>query len=140
MHELSIAGAVAQVAESQAAGRRVLSVRVRVGHLRQVVPSALEFAFELVTQGTDLDGARLELEQVPAFGRCRDCGSGTPLPDFPLRCERCGSLEVDIAAGEELTVEELEIEEVEDGRSPAVYGRPEEALDHQDAGLEVPRR
>ena len=113
MHELSIASAIAQVAESQAAGRRVVGVHVRVGHLRQVVPSALDFAFELVTQGTVLDGTQLELEQVPAAGVCRDCGAQTSLPQFPLRCARCGSLDVDVTAGEELTVEELEIEEEE---------------------------
>jgi hydrogenase nickel incorporation protein HypA/HybF len=111
MHELSIADAIAKVAGSQAAGRRVVCVSVRVGHLRQVVPSALEFAFELVTQGTELEGAGLELEHVPAAGCCRNCGAHTALPQFPLACERCGSLDVEITAGEELTVEELEIEE-----------------------------
>lgn len=111
MHELAIADAIARVAGSQAAGRRVVSVSVRVGHLRQVVPSALEFSFQLVTQGTELEGARLELEHVPAAGTCRDCGAHTVLPQFPLACEQCGSLDVDITAGEELTIEELEIEE-----------------------------
>lgn len=111
MHELAIADAIAQVAGSQAAGRRVVSVSVRVGHLRQVVPSALEFSFELVTQGTELEGARLELEHLPAAGVCRDCGARTALPQFPLACAHCGSLDVEVTAGEELTVEEIEVEQ-----------------------------
>jgi hydrogenase nickel incorporation protein HypA/HybF len=113
MHELSIAGAIAEVAGRQAAGRRVVAVSVRVGHLRQVVPSALEFAFELVVDGTELAGARLELERVPAAGDCHRCGAHTELDSFPLRCAHCGSLDVELTAGEELSVEELEIEEEE---------------------------
>lgn len=111
MHELSIAEAIADVATRHAAGRRVVTVEVKVGHLRQVVPSVLEFAFGLVTQGTALDGAELQITQVPAAGRCRDCGVESVMEDFPLCCARCGGLSVDVFAGEELLVDALELEE-----------------------------
>ena len=111
MHELSIAESVVQIASRHARGRPVAAVELRVGHLRQVVPSALEFAFELVAQGTALEGAELRMEEVAAAGRCRTCGSETTLPDFPLTCRVCGSLDVEVTAGEELSVETLELEE-----------------------------
>ncbi|MBA2441443.1 MAG: hydrogenase maturation nickel metallochaperone HypA, partial [Rubrobacter sp.] len=41
MHELSIAESVVRIARNQADGRRVVKVQMKVGHLRQVVPSAL---------------------------------------------------------------------------------------------------
>jgi hydrogenase nickel incorporation protein HypA/HybF len=113
MHELSIAEAIVAIAERHARGRTVTKVEVRVGHLRQVVPSALEFAFELVAKGTVLDGAELELEDVPARGRCRDCGAETTLSGFPLACSACGGLDLELLAGEELQVESLELEEIE---------------------------
>ncbi|HTA14435.1 MAG TPA: hydrogenase maturation nickel metallochaperone HypA, partial [Solirubrobacteraceae bacterium] len=72
MHELSIAQAIADVAARHADGRRVVRVEVRVGHLRQVVPDSLDFAFGLVTQGTALHGAELAITQVGAAGRCRE--------------------------------------------------------------------
>ncbi|MDX6697179.1 MAG: hydrogenase nickel incorporation protein HypA/HybF [Solirubrobacteraceae bacterium] len=111
MHELSIAEAIVGVAERHAAGRRVYAVDVRVGHLRQVVPDALEFAFELTTHGTALEGATLRLEEVPASGRCRACGAESVLPDFPLTCRACGGLDVEVTGGEELLVDSLELEE-----------------------------
>jgi hydrogenase nickel incorporation protein HypA/HybF len=111
MHELSIAEGVVEVALRHASGRRVAAVDLRVGHLRQVVPSALEFAFELVAEGTALEGAELRMDEVPAAGRCRSCGKDTPLPDFPLCCRRCGSPDVEITRGEELLVDALELEE-----------------------------
>jgi hydrogenase nickel incorporation protein HypA/HybF len=111
MHELSIAQAIFDVAERHAAGRRVSKVEVRVGHLRQVVPDALDFAFTLITPGTALDGAELEIEHVPARGRCRACGAQSTLADFPLRCARCGGLDLQVTAGEELLVAALELEQ-----------------------------
>jgi hydrogenase nickel incorporation protein HypA/HybF len=114
MHELSIAEAIVAIAERHARGRTVTKVEVRVGHLRQVVPAALEFAFELVAKGTVLDGAELELEGVPARGRCRDCGVETTMSGFPLACSACGGLDLELLAGEELQVESLELEEREE--------------------------
>ena len=110
MHELAIAEALVSIAARHAAGRHVRKVEVKVGHLRQVVPSALEFAFELVAHGTPLEGAELELREVAAEGRCRGCGRDTVMSGFPLACGRCGGLDMEVIAGEELSVEALEVD------------------------------
>ncbi len=113
MHELAIADAIVQVASRHAAGRRVVAVDVRVGHLRQVVADSLRFGFELTAQGTPLEGAELNIEAVPAAGACRSCDAYGPLGSFPLSCARCGALDVEILEGEELEVEAVEVETVE---------------------------
>jgi hydrogenase nickel incorporation protein HypA/HybF len=114
VHELSIAAAIVDVACQHAAGRRVTKVFVRIGHLRQVVPSALAFSFEVVAQGTPVEGAALETEAVAAEGICRRCGARSRLEAFPLQCAACGGFDLEITAGEELLVESLELEEDED--------------------------
>ena len=111
MHELSLADAVVRIARRHAAGRPVAKVEVQVGHLRQVVPQSLEFAFELLAAGTELDGAELVLDEVPAAGRCRLCGTESELAGFPLRCDACGGLDLELLRGEELLVDALELEE-----------------------------
>jgi hydrogenase nickel incorporation protein HypA/HybF len=111
MHELSIAEAVVEVSSRHAAGRRVRSIRLEVGHLRQVVVPSLQFAFELLTGGTELEGAELVVEEIPARGRCRACQAESTMTSFPLQCSRCGGIEMEIVAGEELLVSELELEE-----------------------------
>jgi hydrogenase nickel incorporation protein HypA/HybF len=112
LHELSIAESIIQIANRHANGRRVTKVRIKVGHLRQVVPSALAFGFELVAEGTPVEGAELEMEEVPAAGRCRECGVESQLRNFPLQCGACGSFDLEVVKGEELLVESLELEEV----------------------------
>jgi hydrogenase nickel incorporation protein HypA/HybF len=123
VHELSIAESIVGVASRHAGGRRVYRVDVEVGHLRQVVPSALEFAFELVAQGTPLEGAELHIESVPAAGVCTACGSESRIEGFPLTCSRCGGLDLEIVRGEELLVSSLELEEEKPART-----RPSRAL------------
>jgi hydrogenase nickel incorporation protein HypA/HybF len=107
MHELSIAESILAVADRHAAGRRIARVEVKVGHLRQVVPSALEFAFELLAPGVEL-----AIVEVPATVRCRTCGAESRLDGFPLICAACGSADLEVTAGEELRVESLDVEEV----------------------------
>ena len=112
MHELAIAESVVRIACEHAGGRRVARVELQVGHLRQVVPSALEFAFGLVADGTPAAGAELAIEEVPAAGRCRACGAESELQAFPLVCGACGGFELDVLRGEELLVDALELEEM----------------------------
>jgi hydrogenase nickel incorporation protein HypA/HybF len=111
VHELAIAESVVRIAERHADGRRVTKLYLKVGHLRQVVPSALAFGFELVAQETSVEGAELVLEVVPATGKCRACGSESRLESFPLQCKACGGFDLEIVAGEELYVESLEMED-----------------------------
>ena len=112
MHELAIADSVVTIASAHAGDRRVTKVFLRVGHLRQVVPSALEFAFELVARGTVVEGAELEIEQVPATARCGACAVDTELTSFLAPCGRCGSMDLEVLGGDELAVDALELDEL----------------------------
>jgi hydrogenase nickel incorporation protein HypA/HybF len=110
VHELSIAESVVRIAVAHADGARVAQVHVQAGHLRQVVPSALAFAFELCAQGTPAEGAELELEEIPVAVACRACGEDGEPEGFPLTCPGCGGFDLEIVRGEELVVASLELE------------------------------
>ncbi len=106
-----MAESIVGISTRHADGRQVTKVYLKVGHLRQVVPSALAFSFELVAQATPLEDAELEIEEVPAVGSCQACGAESQLGSFPLQCEACGGFDLELLAGEELYVESLELEE-----------------------------
>src|SRR5262249_8408688 len=73
MQELALAEAVVSIAERHADGRRVARVDLAVGRLRQVVVDALAFSFDLVAQGTRVEGAELHVEEVPILIACDEC-------------------------------------------------------------------
>jgi Hydrogenase/urease nickel incorporation, metallochaperone, hypA len=64
MRELSVAQAIVDVVNRHAEGRTVIGVEICVGRSREVVPATLDFAFLLLTEGTALDGAELQIAQV----------------------------------------------------------------------------
>ena len=110
MHELGLAEAVVAIAAEHARGSRVARVELAVGRLRQVVPDALAFSFELVAQGTPVDGAELAIEEVPVRVACRACRAESEVDPFPLACARCGALDVEVTDGEQFQVVALELE------------------------------
>lgn len=119
MHELSISSAVVNTVVKHAEGRRVSVVNLRVGALRQIVPSSLAFYFEIVARESVCEGAQLDLELVDALLRCDECGSEwDPAPEPALdivipvfRCPDCGSAGTKTVAGDELEVDSIEVED-----------------------------
>jgi hydrogenase nickel incorporation protein HypA/HybF len=111
MHELSIASAIVATVERHAGGSAVTSVRVRVGRLRQVVPDSLVFCFGMVARESVCEGARLELEVVPAVLRCAACAHEWEIEEPPFWCPECAGGDVAAVKGEELEVESIEIEQ-----------------------------
>lgn len=109
VHELSLCRAVAATVERHAAGRPVVRVTLRVGHLRQVVPEAMGLAWQAVTDGTGLAGCTLDVDEVPAVIRCGACGADTRLEWPVLVCRACESRDVDLIAGEELLVASIDV-------------------------------
>jgi hydrogenase nickel incorporation protein HypA/HybF len=127
VHELSVAGAVLATVERHAAGRPVTLVSLRVGRLRQVVPDSLTFYWSVVARGTICQDARLECVEIEARLHCSDCGEDWA-PDWAaFRCPACGSAQVSVAAGEELEVDYIEVQEpdaVTAGREEAACTGP----------------
>ena len=112
MHELSIGRAVLDGASRHAGGRRVVLVSVSIGALRQVVPDSLAFDFEILSRGTICDGARLEIAFVRARLGC-SCGREWEPAEPAFRCPRCGSGQVIVLAGDQLSIDSIEVEEVQ---------------------------
>ena len=108
LHELAITQSLVDAVADHTDGAPVKVVHVRVGKLSGVVPDAMRFCFELVTDGTPLHGARLDIEEPDGLGRCRCCEQEFPLADLVLLCP-CGSADVELLAGRELSVSAVEL-------------------------------
>jgi hydrogenase nickel incorporation protein HypA/HybF len=113
MHELSIANSLVEIATEHATGAgadKVISVTIRVGALSCVHESALDFSFELITEGTLLEGAKLNFIEVPVSIYCEKCQQEVELPGIQrFRCPVCDTPSADIRQGNELDVESIEV-------------------------------
>jgi hydrogenase nickel incorporation protein HypA/HybF len=97
--------------EMEKHGARVLrSVRLHIGQMTAVVPDALSFCFQVITEGTALEGARLDMEVIPLKGFCRKCRSEFEIQDYAFVCPTCASTEIDSIAGQDLSIVELEVD------------------------------
>jgi hydrogenase nickel incorporation protein HypA/HybF len=70
MHEMSIALSLIELASDELErlqGVNVRALHLQVGKLSAVVPDALRFSFDLASQGTPFEHARLEIEEAPGY-------------------------------------------------------------------------
>ena len=67
VHELSIATSIVEIATEEGArhGGRVQVVYLQLGALAGVVKDALLFSWDLACSETPIEGAKLEIEDVP---------------------------------------------------------------------------
>jgi hydrogenase nickel incorporation protein HypA/HybF len=105
---MAITQSVVDAVCEHAAGRRVHSIKLEVGALCAVVPDSMQFCFELATEGTVADGARLDLDVRPGAAHCRTCGDDFELRDPILLCS-CGSADVKVLAGRDLKILSMEV-------------------------------
>ncbi len=111
MHELSLCQSIVTIVDRARDGRPVRTVRLRIGELRQVVPETLQYCWAVVTDGSPLTGAGLEIERVAVRLRCRACGAETTVADaIVLLCAQCASGDVMVLAGEEFLLTSIDVE------------------------------
>lgn len=87
---------------------KITLVRLEIGALSGVVADSVRFCFDLVTEGTNLEGASLEITEPAATCRCRDCDAEFE-PDWPIVLCRCGSADVAILTGADLRILSVQV-------------------------------
>ncbi len=113
MHELGIMESAIEAVLTQARTHEATQVHrivLRIGALSGVEPDALRLAFESVAKGTPADGADLDLETVPARGRCPSCDLEFEVQsDFIFTCPSCGRISGELVQGRELELARIEM-------------------------------
>src|SRR5579884_3538533 len=113
VHEASIALAIVEELCDRTDNRgieKISAVNLRIGALSSVVPEALQFAWDVATDGTLACGSRLCIECVPLVIRCSrcDCERTVEHGTLPV-CPVCGTSSTEIVHGRELLVTSMEV-------------------------------
>jgi hydrogenase nickel incorporation protein HypA/HybF len=111
MHELAIAQGIVNILHEQMRIHNlgtIQSVDLRIGALRGVEVASLNFGFDSLIAGSPLEGARLNVTEVPLRGRCLQCGQPVPLKSWLDDCPLCSGPRVEIISGKELEIVAIE--------------------------------
>jgi hydrogenase nickel incorporation protein HypA/HybF len=113
MHEGAIAQNIIEALEDQIQqGRisgRVQTIHLRVGQMMAIVPENLRFMFGILSKDTSLEGASIEIEDIPVSALCRECGADFGITEVCFFCPECHSRDIDIRSGRELLIDAVEV-------------------------------
>jgi hydrogenase nickel incorporation protein HypA/HybF len=113
MHELSIAQSVIGIITEQcvrSGHSRIDSVNLRIGRASGIMPDALIFAFDVIKLESIALNARLNIEEVPVTGLCKDCKSSFIVEEeYILCCPVCRGKSFQITTGREMDIIDMEV-------------------------------
>lgn len=108
MHELAITESIVHGVVERMGAARIRSLQLEVGTLSGVVPDAVRFCFDLVAEGTTLEGARLDIDEPEGLARCASCGAEFTPEGWMVLCS-CGSSDVELLRGTGLRIRSVEV-------------------------------
>ena len=113
MHELPIAESILEIAQrhgKQADATRISDIYLVIGQLSSVIDDSIRFYWDMISEGTLAEGARLHFRRVPAEFSCQDCEAKYQPESEDFSCPQCGGARVKLIAGGEFQVEAIEVE------------------------------
>lgn len=113
MHEFGLMQSVLNNAESsarEAGAKKVTEIRLVIGEMREIVPDAMDFAFEALAADTLCEKALLKMTMVRPRSRCTKCNHEFEHERFARGCPKCDSLATELICGKELYIDAIEVE------------------------------
>ena len=127
MHEFAVTQSIVRmVAEEakKAGGGRILEIRLVIGDLSTIIDDSVQLYFDILSEGTAAQGARLVFKRVRAEFLCKACNARFIKPETGFQCPQCGALGTPTEVGREFYVESIELEDSEDSPQQQVV-KPE---------------
>lgn len=88
---------------------QISQVHLIVGQFTCVEPLSLQFAFEVQTRATFLEGAKLVIQETPLVAFCNHCQREyAPKIGIQYACPGCDSPMEEIRSGRELKIDRIE--------------------------------
>lgn len=85
-------------------------IKVTVGEVFHLEKDSVLFHYTLLTKGTPLEGIEVDLQEELIKIKCNECQKTGGVEDHHLlMCSQCGSQDVAVLSGNEITTELVEI-------------------------------
>lgn len=113
MHELPVTQQLLDLAldhAEKAGADRVTDLNLVIGALSSIVDESVSFYWDLISEGTKAEGAKLHFRRVPMQFECSRCGLEFEPEEMVFRCPTCDSAKVHVVAGEEFYLDSIDVE------------------------------
>ena len=113
MHELSVTESILRVtlrhAETHKA-KQVTDIYLVIGQWSSIIDDSVQFHWNILSENTIAQGAKLHFERIPVELFCIDCANVYTPTDKELVCPKCGSTRIRVTKGDEFNIDSIEIE------------------------------
>jgi hydrogenase nickel incorporation protein HypA/HybF len=113
VHEFSIAQSLVEAAAAEAArhgASRVVSMRCRIGALRQVDGWLMQEAFQIAREGSICADCELAIDKTFMQAYCPACQARYAVENWDWLCPTCGAEGQNPVGGDELELVSIEVE------------------------------
>ncbi|RPI33756.1 MAG: hydrogenase maturation nickel metallochaperone HypA [Chloroflexota bacterium] len=110
MHELTITESILEIALRHSQSRRITDLHLAIGQLSSIIDDSVQFYWDIISQGTLAEGARLHFRRIPTEMVCQECNRRYAPSGGDLACPDCSSPRVKVVAGDEFMLESIEVE------------------------------
>ena len=112
MHELAVTEYVFNLVSKQAEANKVEHVdmiHLLIGDQCDYVPQIIEEYLQVMSEGTPLEGVRVDAKVKESTVECKDCGASFTRHEFKDRCPKCGSMNLRLNRCTDFVVENIEV-------------------------------
>ncbi len=113
MHELPVTESILKIALDHAKksdAKKITALNLVMGELATMVDDSIQFYWDIIAKDTIAEGATLNFRRVPAELQCMACFTKYRPDGKELVCPKCGGVGVKIIAGEEFSLESIDID------------------------------
>jgi hydrogenase nickel incorporation protein HypA/HybF len=110
MHEFGLMSQLLEAVEAKAqelGSRPVLAINLLIGDRASIVDDSLLYYFDMLTPGTLVEGAELNVRRVPSRFYCANCDDKYTLTGADFRCPTCAQIGIITTEGSELLIESI---------------------------------
>ena len=114
MHELPVTESILEISLRHAtavSAKRITDIYLVIGDLASIVDESVQFYWDIVSQNTVAEGAKLHFRRISTKLLCLDCNLSYQPASMEMNCPTCDGVNIKIITGEEFYLESIEIED-----------------------------
>lgn len=113
MHELPVTQSILEIAlkhANKANAKRITDLYIIMGELSSIVDDSIQFYWDMISENTIAEGAKLHFERVPAEFQCMVCFETFKPNGEDFACPHCGAIGAKVLKGEEFSLAAIDVD------------------------------